>query len=566
MLFSANEFEQYFTSKTLKKGLKLFEQSEVSLIAALPNNSYHFLIESQFDLETKKKGNSVISYSCSCKQNDYCVHLCAVLFYFQKDRLGLSVKDTSVKNSKTSTRSSSLDLNISFKKIDVAKPFSGNRGKKIFKFFRIQMLSVLYPYRQAEALDQRQINQIHFQTKNIIKKFGPAGAGAKEFRAMGLSSDEEKLQQREGNLLFYLYLSILCGLPHVFDRRLLGKEEKILKLLENSKSELDNFYTGGLTKNQSRTWLEATQLAATTKNSVGLNVLSFFVPRSLVLIQSQKNLEDLKNLINKKRQRNKTSNEFDQILIMKLQLAIKESEFPGATLPPLKSQALTEFIIAKADLLFCAQKNEAAFVLLESHYDEVKTSRANFLVSYQNYIIEKAREKNQKQLELKYIEESLVTSLYFPPQRVNRLFQILPKNVRSMEIDRLIEKIKTFSKEYFFDKIAALLLKDNRLDVLILELKKQKNKFNLVHQVALKKLPNVDEDLLLVYTRHLSAILNDAAYDQYHRQIVIKATEFLNKIPKESAMEVVNNVLSKMGSFSRIHKFIRSLYPDFGNV
>jgi hypothetical protein len=196
----------------------------------------------------------------------------------------------------------------------------------------------------------------------------------------------------------------------------------------------------------------------------------------------------------------------------------------------------------------------------------VKTSRANFLVPYQDYIVQRAREKNQRQLELKYIEESVVTSLYIPPQRIHRLFQLLPRNVRSMEIDRLIEKIKAFSRDYSFDKIAALLLKDNRPDALIPELKKQKNKFNLVHQIVLQKLPDVNEDLLLIYTQQLSAILNDAAYDQYHQQIILKAAEYLNKIPKENAKEVIDNVLSKMGSFSRIHQFIRSLYPEFSNV
>src|SRR5262245_24415961 len=91
MLFNAREFELIFSNQVLRKGLEFFERDKLSLIQRLPNNLYHFLIDGRFDLHVRKRGDKILSYSCSCEQSEFYSHFCAVLFYFQKETLGISV-------------------------------------------------------------------------------------------------------------------------------------------------------------------------------------------------------------------------------------------------------------------------------------------------------------------------------------------------------------------------------------------------------------------------------------------------------------------------------------------
>src|SRR5687767_11065314 len=88
MLFSIAEFEHYFTEATLKKGLRHFDKGRVERVSSSARPGYHFLVREQ-DLFLKKKGDGILSFTCSCSAGVFCEHLAAVLFFLNRDSLQL---------------------------------------------------------------------------------------------------------------------------------------------------------------------------------------------------------------------------------------------------------------------------------------------------------------------------------------------------------------------------------------------------------------------------------------------------------------------------------------------
>jgi len=458
MLFNAQHFEQFFDEKPLRKALRLFEKGSVRFISKYADSDYDFLVDKTFNLSLKKKGDKILSYTCSCKNAGLCEHLGAVIFYLQQEALGFSEKKPG--------RKVPAD-------VDNTKPQKAYRASVKTKFgvYAAKVKLLLKPYLVNKVLAQAQLDEIYAS----LLELSPA-----------LPDSEQS---------FYLNLACMVQLPSIFNVRIKGDAQPIKQVLADAEEALEGFYRRGLSKLQTDNWRQAT--LESVKNNAILNseAFVFFIPRALSVLKDKADFEQLRTALNKRKLKKHYLYYFDQLLIAKLQVAIKESQlFNNKSGLNIYTEE-TEFVIARAELEFCANKAGNAFKLLGEKYEAIKKTRPFYFNAYLDYMLRKTHDKNKKDFELYYLKESFIHGLGITPAYLERFMELLPEAERQGEINEIIAEIKN-GPGYLFDKIADLLLKTGKTDELLKEIKKQKNKFGLLHKIAMQKLPYHDAGIL----------------------------------------------------------------------
>ncbi len=549
MLFRVTEFEQSFNNNNLKKALRLVREERISLHERLPNGSYHFLIDNQFDLHLKKRGGKILSYTCFCYEQAFCPHMAAALFYFQKDILGITTCKKANRFKAGSLKSSAAG---SFSNQTAAGYFHKSPGNEIFLLCHARVQHVLEPYLQLDRLNQKQINNLNLKLVELLDSATMPSQPGTLF-----SKSEADYRNRNG--FFGLNLALACSLPLIFNLRMLGDESVLLGVFENNLKKLDDYYQDGLLKIEQQNWLGALLLAGKIKNRVGGQAFDFLLPRALSFIRKDADFDRLETLAGGRRTKTSFTGELNKPAIARMQIGIAKKK------PALFERGVTdtpEYVVARAELLFCASKPEKAFNALEAAFEKVKTEFPRLLHAYLDYLMLRAREHQQSDIELKYLKESMVYGLYINPSHLDRFFELLPVNTRSKEIDKLVLRITQYSGDQAFDKIPALLLRDGRPDALLSLIKKQGNKFKLLHTIALQKFPVFDNEFLLLYQKHLFEALTGAPNERYHEQVFNKAKEYLDRLPQQTRDELVSNLLRQLGPFSAVGKYISQNFSE----
>jgi hypothetical protein len=549
MLFSVTEFEQSFNNNNLKKALRLVREERISLHERLPNGSYHFLIDNQFDLHLKKRGGKILSYTCFCYEQAFCPHLAAALFYFQKDILGITSNKKANRFKAEPLKTSAAG---SFSNQSAADYFHKSPGNEFFLLCLARVQHLLAPYLQLDRLNQKHINSLNLKLAGLLDSDTMPSEPDTHF----LKSEDEN-RNRTGS--FSVNLAIVCSMPLIFNLRMLGDESVLLGVFENSLKKLDDFYQGGIVTIEQQNWLGALLLAGKIKNRVGGQAFDFLLPRALSFIRKDTDFERLETLAGGRRTKTNFTMELDKPAISRMQIGIARKK------PALFERGIThtpEYVIARAELLFCTSKPEKAFSVLEAAVEKVKTEFPRLLQAYLDYLMLRAREYQQSAIELKYLKESMVYGLYINPSHLDRFFELLPVDTRSPEIDNLVLRITQHSGDQAFDKIPALLLRDGRPDALLSLIKKQENKFKLLHTIALQKFPVFDNEFLLLYQKHLFAALTGAPNERCHEQVFIKAKEYLDRLPQQTRDELVSNLLRQLGPFSAVGKYISRNFSE----
>ncbi len=96
-----DSFEYFFDEKILKKGLYLFERKRIKHADRSAQGEYTFIFSGkhQINLGLTINNNKISEYICSCKTKIKCEHLCAAIFYLNKNKLVLNKdEDTNKKN------------------------------------------------------------------------------------------------------------------------------------------------------------------------------------------------------------------------------------------------------------------------------------------------------------------------------------------------------------------------------------------------------------------------------------------------------------------------------------
>lgn len=555
MLFDITQFEQFFQEKTLKKGLKIFEKGQLHFIGKQMQFDYEFSV-SEMKLILRKKGDKILSYTCTCRNENNCEHFAASLFYFQQEDLGIAVKKrregkvrSKSKNAKSAKQAyaANIELNqslINF--IDQNKnrlsPYEiiglvTDKQPDIFALYCLQLELLLEPFLQLKKLDQKSIDAL----VNTLSRF--------------ILRDKH---QNKGNS-FYGDLALVKQFILLFNLRYTGDEKVVFNFYKVAQGRLDEYLGRGLSVAQRKAWITTTLASLANNKSLTNEVFSFLIPRCLSFMITHEQLEEVERTLQKRTYVIPYSSHLDRLLIAKLQVALMKKRLFKIQGSLDDSDHPVESIIAEAELWFCKGNSDKAFSLLEQNYAKVKSTHFNYYGDYLDYIIFNARTAGNKELEVRYLKESFVFRLYIQPATFERFLELTPKKNWQEEIQALVKRLKTASGVYSFDKVALLLFKGGYLDELVLEIKKQTNKFTLLHEIALQKFPEYDKNFLNLYIKHLQEALIEN--DVYNHQVMVfnKAKQFLDKLAADELNEIIKGILDRIGRSRPVYRYINEL-------
>lgn len=556
MLFDAKQFEQFFKERTLKRGLKLFEKGLVDCVDASTPPEYRFIIAGK-ELLLRKRGDKLMAYSCSCGDQSFCEHLAASLFFFQQDDLGLRVKKKAplrpvLKKAKVPTKRSSAKNLIHPRHESLVQFINQNRNKlsakeilgffpdktlELFDVFCLQLELLLEPFIQLRSLNQKNCDALKTTIASFIKRNTKAG------------------ERNE----YYLHLAIVRQFMPLFNLRFTGNEIPLFKLREQAMIKLEKALENGLSKTQQSAWYKTTVVSLDNNKYLTGETFAFLIPHCVCMPMTQADFQNLTRLMAKKSYRTPYTQHLNLLQIAKLEVALMENRVYKTALPFDPREMGIELLIAEAELAFCRGKSDQAFELLESKLTFVKSNQLNYYGDYLNYIVLNAKKKRRADLERKYLRESFLSQLYIQPKSLDRFLKLVPKNGWQEEILGLVKKLKMATLFYSFDKIAMLLLKGSFVEELIAELKKQNNKFAVVHDVALLKFPDYDKSFLQLYVKHLQEALIEN--DVYNHQILIfnKAKTYFDLLPEDLVDEMIKGIMDRIGRSRPIYRYINEL-------
>jgi hypothetical protein len=522
MLFDTRYFEQLLNERILKKGLKLFESGKVEFIGKQLANEFQFIVDSTFTFHLKKKADRLMSYTCTCDKEAYCEHLAAVLFYFQQDTLGLSVKKQARKKTGTALTKKVGDAPL----------------KTAFQTYVEDLKLFLKPYFKTKALNQLQLDKIY---KTVL----------------GLASQAKKTKQ-----VYDLQLALAVVLPSVFDLRLLGNETKIRELLKENLAALKISFDPGLSETQQETWYAATLESVRNNAVLRSDVFLFLVPRSVTFLKSRQRLEKLKALLDSRKYKLNYATRFDKLLIARLEVAVKAAKVLKLSSPSVPHVPHVELIIAKTELDFCSHKITTAFNRLALNHDLIKQDYPFYYSPYLEYIIDNAREKNKPHIELNYLKKSFIYNTHILPVHFKRFMALIGNDDPAPMINEVIAWLKNTPSEFVPDKITDLLFMTGRLDELIDEIRKQHNKFSLLHKVLMQKLPYYDADTLALYMEELLAAFTESGYYHFQQHTFDKAKLYLDQLPEMMRSNFMYELLDRLGRSKPISRYIQSVISN----
>lgn len=564
MLFSANQFEHNFKSPILKKGLRLFEKGQVELLER-QGADFNFLVNDGYGITVKKRGDKIISYTCNCFKTDYCEHLSACLFWFEKDTLGISAKKKRVVK-KTADKQPQLTKTVAsvLKEVDkssliqfienysssnelfketVLAWFSASSENTPFHYYSVMMKGRMASVRDIETLDQKQLDK----TEELVRQ---------------LITDQRRKKDTPAST-FYLLLAVLTQLPVVFKARMAGNETGLVHLTESVMQDLEQQTKNNLTTTEREVWMLATTEFLKSTSPLYEPVLSFLAMKAISFLKNKQEATGLKKLLEKKNLRaSQTNGASDPLQTLRLALSIKESELFKTAFNFKKYQYDPELILARAGLYFSSYKTDKAFDYLNTAYENVKSEMPASLKEITTYIIRKAREKQKSELELSYLGELLVFQPHISTPTLERFLELIPVRQKNKIVDELLAKIREQGGKTVQEKISLVLLKAGRFEELKKELKKQNNRFNFVNTVAQQHLPDYDRGLISVYVQHLADALEEARYTSQQQPLFLLAKRYFDRLPEKTAHEAVTKLLDRVTGFKALHGFIVGYYPQ----
>lgn len=555
MLFDVKQFEQFFTGRPLQKGLSHFEKGELEFIER-HGQEYHFHVKGE-DLYVTKKGDKLLSYTCSCQNKIYCGHLSAALFYFQQEALGVSVKSNAAVKKKNPT-GKRITVEDDLKKVEQEDllafiSVSNNhptetqierflRGKSTLRrsdIYQAQFNYLLEPFLQHAKLVQKQIEDLRGKMSGLIKKIKRAG--------------------KNKDSAVCLELAIVRFFLPLFNLRFAGDEKALFDIYHNAIAHLETVVKK-LSTDERADWHATTLFSIATNKNLQSEAFFFFIPRLLSWMRKETELKHLAMLLKKRNMKIPYSQQLDKLRIVSLEVKLRHWDLfrPGAI--PDEGRGEIELIIARVELDLCSGKINRAFKHLEAHYEKVKLSNKKQYGDYLGYLLVKAEAYGKKELELKYLREGFMQRLFILPVELERFSLLTPAKEFKTEIRELVNQLGKERKGYYFDKMATLLTKADLLEELIAELKKQNDKFSLVHEIALKKFPNYDTDFLKLYLAHLAGSLSRDVIYSHQLKIFNSAKHYLDRLPPEASLELIKNLLDQLGKTGHIYRHINETY------
>ncbi len=512
MLFDQKEFEHKIEEIKLEKGLKLFIHNKIELTNRT-ENIFTFLIHEKRpgEISIQIKAGKILSYTCYCNAKNYCEHLAASNFYLQQEVL-------------------KFERPTKKKKTDGIKKTTKN---KTLQKYQNSIKTITTAFAILPKLKQSQITEIY---KKI--NFELSGASA--------------LKQQ-----FYIHLAIILELPKISNFNYSDKENVLSTLIKNSLKEIEFSFAKSLDPLEKSAITEAANSSVRSQSNFRTGVFSFLISRVSVLSKDKKELEFLKSQIKKRKQNRNRLDPIDRMMVAELKLGIMLAKLNNK-IYSLKNYELTiELPIALAGLEFCKNKNEKGFSILKQYGEKIKLQNLNKYHDLIDEILIFAREKHNQKIEAAYLKEKFIYGFVIEEKELERYLEI-----EKDKIEQLIKELKTYSVFYTFEKVAVVLLHKNRLEELIDEIKKEKNKFKLLHKVAVQKFPVYDAKLIDIYINHLVQAITDAKFPYFQEQIFNLAKLYLDKLPANEREKMLEKIKSKLMYERHILAYISEIFPQ----
>lgn len=525
MLFTFKDFEQHFKESVLRRGMKLFENNKVEPFKHPSGNSYHYLVDG-IALNVKRSGDKILSCTCACGSKSYCEHLSALLFYFHSASITESAR-TKLRPKKGNRFPSSGKLKANYE-----------MGIKNWKSRSAEIKELFKPLTAKNKLDQQHIDQISSQLLYLIKT-------AKSTRDH-----------------FYLSLAIYSEFSTLLNLRLTGDESELKDLVEHCKHYLDSSFQKQLGLPEEEAWLEALLNSVKNNRKLISEAYTFLVPRYLSNSSNVDNVRKVFQALTHRKQKLGNSGKIDKLKVAVLQAEIKLAALYKTTVALALDKRGAEFTLARTELLFCEKKDQRAFKLLEGDHDRIQSEYEIQYPEYLEYALLRARKAHRADLELKYLFRTMVHASYINAAQLKRIDELIKGKKRSKVYSDLIEEIKRYRRTYSFEKLSMMLLHTNRSDELLKELKRFRNKFNLLHTLLIKRLPDYSTELLSLYALHIGDALLEGKYFKVQQGVIDKAKTYIELLPKKEGNFLIDKILDLSGHQAQISKYIRSVLPE----
>lgn len=552
MLFELKEFEHFFSAAVLRKGWTLFTANKIEVLPEIKGGKRRFTVASEV-LEVQRRGDVVLSYHCSCERAYLCEHLAALAFFLQKDIFPQKSSTRKKHNEQGPLANFRLALaavrNKPLKEFFANSPPNEALVRKYFsdpgaghlELYALFWKQLFQPYLQKELLTQKHLDGI----LNEIRRQQKA---------------HHQARKPENTSLFNL--SCLIEGVSLSALRNSGDETALPHLWRDLKTQLDGRFQKGLSKEEKLFWVQALLLFLRESKHFYPDLSLFLLPRTLQLSKSRSFYAELTTLLEQKNYQQHYGEPFHFLRISKCMVYLQRKKLFKEALPSLYERDELECLLAQTELLASQSKINKVMHLLVKTYESWSPAQKARQSNFRDYALNKAREGEDKAMELYFLKESLVFDLYIHPEKLKATLRLIPAHNKRAEVDALIQRIRQTNSELAQDKVNTLLLETQRLDELVKELKKQNNSFLLLHKVLVQKWPQYTNFDLEVYLQQLMQAFSNRRVFHKPEDLFSFAMTFLHKLPARDREKMKEGILSKLGGKSLLHQFVSDLFAE----
>ncbi|MDX2172481.1 MAG: hypothetical protein SFY56_05130 [Bacteroidota bacterium] len=510
------EFEHFFKSDILKKGLQIFKNDKIILLDKNHNNVYSFSVETTklFEISLLKKGRKILNCNCNCNsKKSVCEHICSVLFYLEKSSLDLSLKKQNFQK-KYSTKSPYIKLRLEIKKV-------------LQDYYNLKNLSI--------------------KNNNEIVGY--------------ISKIENEITYSKHDELIFLHLAIVSELPKLFSIKLISAKTSFLNLIVNSIRFIENYYSNPLKLSELDSLYQTCLQIFKNSRYLKIDYFNGILKKAISFIHDKQKISELKTYIFKIKKR-PSDNLFslDETEILKDYILLKEDFLANVFLTKNLDRLKIEYVIACFEFKINTTTKSIAFKELNSFYKIIKQKYDERIVHFLQYVLMVSKKYNNRKLEIKCICDLLIFDIEIKDELINRLKELVENNKIEFYITPIISELKTKQTYFAHLKIITLLNHFNRFDDIVSELKNLGNQFQLLHLIALKNLPKYSIDFLDYYLIHLRSAIQNTSYDYRKEQIFKSAQKYIDKLPINARNYLLDKILSYFNNSQPIYKLIKESY------
>ena len=568
MTIDLNEFEHVFKAGVLKNGLRICKNGGVTLLEKKLNNEFVFLIydKRDFEISVLRKGKKITDYTCACnEQKNACNHLCAVVFYLEKESLGLEIKTSKNIGRKKPTNSVKKNNAFNFKQFlynieytellnfiekeavknellqqQIITGFTIITNENAFECYCNALKIIFWNYLEYGKLTQKHSNE-------ILKKIAELELNIKS-------------ETTTYNPLFFYFLALVCQLPKLFKVKTNASDSDFYTLIHGAINYLNNCFITELSSFELKALQSATPLLLKNNTYLSVELTAPIIKKTIAFIEDVYELQKLKTIVAKLKDKHfYYFTVINELEIIKQQLTLKYYELSNTTPLKVDDNFIAEYTIAKAELLINKGKNKQGILELDTLYNQLKQKKNGKFLNYINYILKIVTHQKIKPLQIKYLSDSLIYNYEINFENLEELKKLVGDLNFNKTINTLINEIKINNVQNASLKIISLLNNTNRINDIIIELNNQQQ-FTVLNTVVLKNLPSYSFELIDVYCQQFLFAINEARYDFYKEAVFKQSQRYINALPVNAQNYLIQKILEAIPKTKSIYNLIKNAY------